>query len=73
MEHMTIRKKTTPKQSALTMNTPVSEWTARRALHRIGLIAAIKQKKPALYGKNVVAGLKFCKTSLSIRHEKLAS
>lgn len=45
----------------MAINKQVSVWAARRALHRIGLTAAIKQKKSALSDKNVVAQLKFSK------------
>lgn len=51
----------TPKQAADALNKNVSEWTARRALHRIGLLSAVKKKKPALSAKNVKARLAFCK------------
>lgn len=51
----------TPKEAAQMIQKPVSEWTARRALKKIGLEAAIKPKKPALSDKNVKARLKFCK------------
>lgn len=62
MEHLMISKpKTTPKEAAIAINKSVSEWTARRALRRIGLTASVKQKKPALSDKNVAARIKFCK------------
>lgn len=58
---MTNKQVKTPKQAAAAINKPVSEWTARRALRRIGLVSAVKQKKPALSDKNVKARLKFSK------------
>lgn len=62
MERLMRRKDSlTPKLAAEQINMDVSQWTARRALRRIGLISAIKQKKPALSDKNVKARLKFCK------------
>lgn len=51
----------TPKQAANAINKDVSEWTARRALQRIGLVAAVKKKKPALSDKNIRARLEFCR------------
>lgn len=53
--------KLTPQEATLAINKPTSEWTARRALKRIGLIASVKQKKPALSKKNITARLQFCK------------
>ena len=41
----------TPKQAASAIDKPVSAWTDRRALRRIGLISTVKQKKPALSEK----------------------
>lgn len=51
----------TPKLAAKAINKNASEWTVRRALRRIGLVSAVKQKKPALSNKNVKARLQFCK------------
>ena len=51
----------TPKQAARALNKNVSEWTVGRALLRIGLVSAVKQKKPALSNNNVKARLQFCK------------
>ena len=51
----------TPKQVARDIEIPVSEWTARRALRRIGLVAKEKPKKPALSKKNIKARLLFAK------------
>lgn len=48
---LSSRQVKTPKQAAAAINKPVSEWTARRALRKIGLISAVKQKKPALSEK----------------------
>ena len=50
-----------PKQAAAAIDKPINEWTVRRALRRIGLISAVRKKKPALSEKNVKARLKFCK------------
>lgn len=55
------REARTPMAAAKAINKDVSEWTVRRALKRIGLVASIKKKKPALSEKNVRARLKFCK------------
>ena len=51
----------TPKKTALALCKKVSERTARRALKIIGLVSAVKHKKPALSAKNVRARMKFCK------------
>lgn len=51
----------TPKLAAKAINKNVSEWTIRRALRKIGLVSAVKQKKPALSSKNVKSRLQFCK------------
>jgi len=51
----------TPKPASLKIGKHVSEWTTRRALRRIGLVSAVKQKKPALSPKNIKARLEFCK------------
>lgn len=51
----------TPKLAAKAINKSVSDWTVRRALRKIGLVSAIKQKKPALSNKNVKSRLQFCK------------
>lgn len=46
MEHLMSRQLVkTPKIAAAAINKPVSEWTARRALRKIGLVSAVKQKK----------------------------
>ena len=58
---MMTRNARTPKIAAEVMNKGVNECTARRSLRRIGLVSAVKQKKPALSDKNVKARLKFCK------------
>ena len=42
---MIAKPKTTPKEAAIVFGKPVRDWTARRALHRIGLTAAVKQNK----------------------------
>lgn len=42
---MTTKQVSTPKEAAAAINNPASEWTARRALQRIGLTSAVKQKK----------------------------
>ena len=41
----------TLKQAAAAIDKPVSKWTAAAALRRIGLILAVKQKKPVLSEK----------------------
>lgn len=51
----------TPKEASLLINKNVSRWTARRALHNIGYISAVKKPKPALSNKNVAARLKFAR------------
>lgn len=62
MEHLMMTKQlSTPKEAAAALNIPVSEWTARRALQRIGLISAVNQEKPALPAQNVSARHKFSK------------
>ena len=62
MEH-SLRKNETkaPKETALALNKKVSEWTARRAVKRIDLVSAVKQKKPALSTKLVKVRMEFCK------------
>ena len=58
---LTSKQVKTPKQATAVVDKPGSEWTVRRDLLRIGLISAVKYKKPALSEKNVKARLKFCK------------
>lgn len=58
---MMTKNAKTPKIAAEALNKAVSDRTVRRALRRIGLVSAVKQKKPALSDKNVKARLKFCK------------
>ena len=53
----------TSRQAAAAIDKLVSEWTARRANRRFGLISAVKQKKQGLSETNVKARLKFCKES----------
>ncbi|XP_075159510.1 uncharacterized protein LOC142232741 [Haematobia irritans] len=59
-----IRNKSckTPKQAVLAIRKNVSAPTARRALHRLGYVSAVKKKKPALSDKNIKSRLKFCKS-----------
>ncbi|GBP08343.1 Transposable element Tc1 transposase [Eumeta japonica] len=52
----------TPKNAAKSIGKDVSSWTVRRALNRIGLVASVKKKKPALSDRNVKRRLHFCKT-----------
>lgn len=52
----------TPKEAAQNIDKPVSEWTARRALKKIGLTAKEKPKKPLLSAKNLKARLTFAKS-----------
>ena len=42
---LTSKQVKTPKHAAATIDKPMSEWTLRRALLRIDLTSAIKQKK----------------------------
>ena len=65
MQHMKKDKCLTPGNAALDIGKPVSRWTARRSLHNIGYISAVKKKKPALSVKNVKARLKFAREHLS--------
>lgn len=48
---------TPKKQSEEVINKTVSEWTAFRALHRVGLVSAIRKKKPVLSNKTIKARL----------------
>ncbi|XP_075159678.1 uncharacterized protein LOC142232855 [Haematobia irritans] len=59
-----IRNKSckTPKQPALAIRKNVSAPTARRALHRLGYVSAVKKKKSALSDKNIKSRLTFCKS-----------
>lgn len=52
----------TPKEAAKILNKSVSDRTVRRSLQRIGLVSAVKKKKPALSEKNVKARIEFCKS-----------
>ena len=55
MERLMIAKpKTTLKEAAIAIGKAVSEWTARRALHRIGLTAAVKQKKKQHFPRKIL-------------------
>ena len=47
---LTSKEVKTPKQTVAEIDKSVSEWRTRRDL-RIGLISAMKQKKPALSEK----------------------
>lgn len=51
----------TPKKAAAMLNKNVSEWTARRAFHRIGYKSAVNKKKPALSLKNIKARRAFAR------------
>ena len=51
----------TPQEASVAIDKNVSRWITRRALQRIGYIAAVKKPKPALSNKNVAARLKFAK------------
>lgn len=51
----------TPKKAAEALNKNVCAKTVTRALHRIGLVSSVKQKKPALSEKNTKARMEFCK------------
>lgn len=62
LRQMRTKSSKTPKQAALAINKNVSAPTARRALHRLGYMSAVKKKKPALSDKNIKARLKFCKS-----------
>lgn len=61
MSKMRKDKLLTPAEASKKINKGVSRWTARRALARIGYVAAVKKNKPALSEKNVKARLKFAK------------
>ncbi|XP_075161213.1 uncharacterized protein LOC142234030 [Haematobia irritans] len=52
----------TPKQVALAIRKNLSASTARRALHKLGYVSAVKKKQPALSDKNIKSRLKFCKS-----------
>lgn len=49
----------TPKQAAAALNKHVSAWTARRALRRIGFVAAIKKKNLLCLTKTLRSGCNF--------------
>lgn len=59
----------TPKEAILAIGNDASVWTARRALHRIGLKAIERKKKPALSAKNILARKEFARR---YRHWTLA-
>lgn len=61
MSKMRQKKLLTPKGASMAINKNVSQWTARRALHKIGYVSSVKKNKPALSDKNVKARLKFAK------------
>lgn len=43
--------KITPKEASQIINKPTSEWTARRALKKIGMVASVKKKKTSPFKK----------------------
>lgn len=51
----------TPREAAAKLELQASTWTVRRSLNKIGMVAAVKQKKPALSERNVKARLHFCR------------
>ena len=61
MAEMRQNKNITTKNTFDAKNKHISEWTARRALHNISYISAVKKKKPALSEKNQKARMKFAK------------
>lgn len=44
----------TRKNAAKSIAKHIYSWTVRRALNRIGLVARVKMKKPALSDRNVI-------------------
>lgn len=61
MAEMRKNKRLTPKEASITINKPVSQWTARRAIHNIDYISDVKQSNPASSDKNVIARLNFAR------------
>uniref|UniRef100_A0A0A1WE64 Transposable element Tc1 transposase n=1 Tax=Zeugodacus cucurbitae TaxID=28588 RepID=A0A0A1WE64_ZEUCU len=61
MAEMRKKKTITPKNTLVAKNKHVSKWTARRALHNIGYISAVKKNKPALSKKDQKARMKFAR------------
>jgi len=59
MQKIKNEKNCKPKDASAAMGKPVSQWTACRALRRIGYASEVKKKKPALSDKNIKARLKF--------------
>ena len=51
-----------PENAVKRFGKDVSSWTVRRALNRIGLVASVKKKKPALSDRTVKRRLHFFKT-----------
>jgi len=59
MQKIKNEKNCKPKDASVAIGKPVSQWTACRALGRIGYASEVKKKKPALSDKNIKARLKF--------------